>query len=61
MEHILDVPEAPRPSKELSSDAIDADQLSEETKDIARNRYQRLFWEPVVEGKVCSLLVHFQK
>ncbi|KAI0800675.1 eukaryotic mitochondrial regulator protein-domain-containing protein [Fomes fomentarius] len=35
----------------LGEDAVEADQLSEASKDVARVRYQRLFWEPVVEGK----------
>ena len=41
--------------KELGEDAVEADELSEATKDVARARYQRLFWEPVVEGKVCTV------
>ena len=40
--------------QELGEDAVEADELSEATKDVARGRYQRLFWEPVVEGKVCA-------
>ena len=41
-----------RGARELGEDAAEADKLSEATKDVARARYQRLFWEPVVEGKV---------
>ncbi|KAI0714949.1 eukaryotic mitochondrial regulator protein-domain-containing protein [Earliella scabrosa] len=40
-----------RAAQELGEDAVEADELSEATKDVARARYQRLFWEPVVEGK----------
>ncbi|RPD82243.1 hypothetical protein L226DRAFT_607404 [Lentinus tigrinus ALCF2SS1-7] len=40
-----------RAAEELGEDAVEADELSEATKDVARARYQRLFWEPVVEGK----------
>lgn len=39
-------------AQELGEDTVEADELSEATKDIARARYQRLFWEPVVEGQV---------
>ena len=58
MEHILGVEEdwstsvARRAAQELGEDAVEADQISEATKDVARARYQRLFWEPVVDGKV---------
>lgn len=38
--------------QELGEDAVEADELSEATKNVARDRYQRLFWEPVVEGQV---------
>ncbi|KAI0756302.1 eukaryotic mitochondrial regulator protein-domain-containing protein [Daedaleopsis nitida] len=38
-------------ARELGEDTVAADELSEATKDIARARYQRLFWEPVVEGQ----------
>lgn len=35
-------------------DTMDADiQDQEEANDHARDRYQRLFWEPVVENQVC--------
>ena len=44
-----------RAAQELGEDAVEADELSEATKDVARARYQRLFWEPVVEGKVCTV------
>ncbi|EJF67220.1 hypothetical protein DICSQDRAFT_96444 [Dichomitus squalens LYAD-421 SS1] len=37
--------------QELGENAVEADELSEATKDFARARYQRMFWEPVVEGK----------
>ncbi|KAL7285522.1 hypothetical protein ACG7TL_000624 [Trametes sanguinea] len=36
---------------ELGEDAVEADAVSEATKSRARDRYQRLFWEPVTEGK----------
>ena len=40
----------------LSEDTIEADlQSDSEANDKARNRYHRLFWEPVPEGKVCSI------
>ncbi|KAI0673723.1 eukaryotic mitochondrial regulator protein-domain-containing protein [Trametes maxima] len=39
------------PAYELGEDAIEADAVSESTKSLARDRYQRLFWEPVPEGK----------
>ena len=58
MEYILDVPQkrnvsGPRQAaEELGEDAVEADAVSEATKNIARARYQRLFWEPVVDGKV---------
>ena len=42
-------------AQELGDDAVEADEVSEVTKDVARARYQRLFWEPVVEGKVCTV------
>jgi hypothetical protein len=36
-------------------DTIQADTLDqEEGKDIARQRYQRMFWEAVPDGSVCS-------
>ncbi len=44
----------------LGEDAVEADQLSEASKDIARVRYQRLFWEPVVEGQVCHIDVDWR-
>ena len=37
--------------QELGEDATEAD-ASSSTKDRLRDRYQRLFWEPVVEGQV---------
>ncbi|KAI9057780.1 hypothetical protein FKP32DRAFT_1597999 [Trametes sanguinea] len=36
---------------ELGEDAVEADAVSEATKSRSRDRYQRLFWEPVTEGK----------
>ncbi|KZT08569.1 uncharacterized protein LAESUDRAFT_696657 [Laetiporus sulphureus 93-53] len=36
--------------QELGGDASQADRQMEEGNDRARERYQRLFWEPVVEG-----------
>ena len=60
MEHILGSSQGQgssnvqRGARELGEDAAEADKLSEATKDVARARYQRLFWEPVVEGKVSS-------
>lgn len=39
-------------AQELGEDAVEADALSESTKALARDRYQRLFWEPVKEGQV---------
>ncbi|CDO73048.1 hypothetical protein BN946_scf185007.g102 [Trametes cinnabarina] len=58
MEYVLGVTE-PRSSRravriasdELGEDAVEADAVSEATKSRARDRYQRLFWEPVTEGK----------
>ncbi|EIW63926.1 uncharacterized protein TRAVEDRAFT_61766 [Trametes versicolor FP-101664 SS1] len=38
-------------AQELGEDAVEADALSESTKALARDRYQRLFWEPVKEGQ----------
>ncbi|KAI0363051.1 hypothetical protein BV20DRAFT_1007847 [Pilatotrama ljubarskyi] len=38
-------------AQELGEDAVEADAVSEATKTLARDRYQRLFWEPVTEGK----------
>lgn len=59
MEYILGVTEKSRSttglaraSQELGEDAVEADAVSEATKSRARDRYQRLFWEPVTEGKV---------
>lgn len=37
--------------RELGEDATEAD-ASSSTQDSLRDRYQRLFWEPVVEGQV---------
>ncbi|KAM5532251.1 hypothetical protein V8D89_014090 [Ganoderma adspersum] len=37
--------------QELGEDAVEADELSEATKNVARDRYQRLFWEPTLEGQ----------
>lgn len=42
--------------QELGDDATEAD-ASSSTKDRLRDRYQRLFWEPIVEGQV-SLPLH---
>jgi hypothetical protein len=34
---------------------VEADALDQvEGNDRARTRYQRMFWEPVVEGQVCG-------
>ncbi|KAJ8483155.1 hypothetical protein ONZ51_g4888 [Trametes cubensis] len=59
MEYILGVTEKSRSttglaraSQELGEDAVEADAVSEATKSRARDRYQRLFWEPVTEGKI---------
>ncbi|KAI0652447.1 hypothetical protein C8Q79DRAFT_937727 [Trametes meyenii] len=41
----------PNAADELGEDAVEADAVSESTKALARDRYQRLFWEPVQEGK----------
>ncbi|KAI1793146.1 eukaryotic mitochondrial regulator protein-domain-containing protein [Ganoderma leucocontextum] len=41
--------------QELGEDAVEADELSEATKNVARDRYQRLFWEPVLEGQSPTL------
>ncbi|KAH9849276.1 eukaryotic mitochondrial regulator protein-domain-containing protein [Lenzites betulinus] len=38
-------------AQELGEDAAEADAISESTKSLARDRYQRLFWEPVTEGQ----------
>ncbi len=38
--------------QELWEDAVEVDEISEATKNVARDRYQRLFWEPVMEGQV---------
>lgn len=61
MEYILGVTEKQksthglaRASQELGEDAVEADAVSEATKSRARDRYQRLFWEPITEGKVCA-------
>ena len=43
-----------RGKQELGEDATEAD-ASSSTKDRLRDRYQRLFWEPVVEGRVSTL------
>ncbi|KAI8990591.1 eukaryotic mitochondrial regulator protein-domain-containing protein [Trametes punicea] len=55
MEHILGVTATRRgiyvAAEQLGEDAVEADAVSEATKSRARDRYQRLFWEPVVEGK----------
>ncbi|KAI0778765.1 hypothetical protein BD413DRAFT_511586 [Trametes elegans] len=58
MEYILGVARDNRSAKgpraaarELGEDAVDADAVSEINKDVARDRYQRLFWEPVQEGQ----------
>ena len=45
---------ASRGVQELGEDATEAD-ASSSTKDRLRDRYQRLFWEPVVEGQVSPL------
>lgn len=38
----------------LGEDATEADmQMDADEHNRARERYQRLFWEPVVEGQVC--------
>ncbi|KAI0828914.1 eukaryotic mitochondrial regulator protein-domain-containing protein [Trametes gibbosa] len=37
--------------QDLGADAAEADAVSESTKALARDRYQRLFWEPVTEGQ----------
>ncbi|KAI0334345.1 hypothetical protein GY45DRAFT_1334257 [Cubamyces sp. BRFM 1775] len=57
MEYILGVTEKQtsglaNAAKELGEDAVEADAVSEATKSRARDRYQRLFWEPVTEGKM---------
>lgn len=59
MEYIIGVSERKRAATStripaLSEETIKADiQYDEEGYDAkARERYQRLFWEPVVEGKV---------
>ncbi len=52
--HVSSKSATKRAAEELGEDAVEADELSEATKDVARARYQRLFWEPVVEGKVCN-------
>ncbi|KAH9897818.1 eukaryotic mitochondrial regulator protein-domain-containing protein [Cubamyces lactineus] len=59
MEYILGVTEKQksthglaRASQELGEDAVEADAVSEATKSRARDRYQRLFWEPITEGKI---------
>ncbi|RDX51203.1 hypothetical protein OH76DRAFT_1436396 [Lentinus brumalis] len=49
--HVSSKSATKRAAEELGEDAVEADELSEATKDVARARYQRLFWEPVVEGK----------
>lgn len=42
--------------EELGEDASEADLQNEaEGNDAARHRYQRMFWEPVLEGKVGTL------
>lgn len=56
MERILGVDEkhvATKGTEALGEDTAAADLQSDETgNDLARTRYQRLFWEPVVEGQV---------
>ncbi|KAI0640004.1 eukaryotic mitochondrial regulator protein-domain-containing protein [Trametes polyzona] len=42
-------------AQELSEDAVEADAVSESTKALARDRYQRLFWEPTKEGQSPTL------
>ena len=58
MEYLLDVKQ-PKPTQQsLSEDTYLVDQQHElEGNDPARYRYQRLFWEPVVEGAVCSSII----
>ncbi|OBZ79065.1 hypothetical protein A0H81_01445 [Grifola frondosa] len=59
MENILGITEDIKQHKmqmhrgalELGSDATEADTQSEDGNEAARHRYQRLFWEPVVEGQ----------
>ena len=57
--HVSSKSATKRAAEELGEDAVEADELSEATKDVARVRYQRLFWEPVVEGKVRALSIMF--
>lgn len=46
-----------RGADELGEDTTAADlQLEAEGSDSARDRYQRMFWEPVAEGKVCLII-----
>lgn len=58
MEKILGVTTQPHASlsqgaEQLGEDATQADYLDEvEGNNEARHRYQRMFWEPVVEGQV---------
>lgn len=45
---------------ELGDDAVEADlQAEAEGNDEARHRYQRMFWEPVVEGRVSLSNISF--
>ena len=58
MEHILGVQDNKKPVTgslaSLSEDTILADaQYDTEGNEMARARYQRHFWEPVAEGRVC--------
>lgn len=40
-------------AEQLGEDATQADYLDEvESNNEARHRYQRMFWEPVIEGQV---------
>lgn len=59
MEEILEVKTASvvRVSEVLGDDASAADvQADESGNDADRTRYQRMFWEPTVENKVCALI-----
>lgn len=53
-DNITTVRGAARGLQELGEDATEADATAAR-KDRLRDRYQRLFWEPMVEGQVCSL------
>lgn len=49
-------------AEELGEDTVESDLQSEaEGNDKARHRYQRMFWEPVLEGKVGHYLKNIRK